>query len=89
MSSRFDIYTQKQNDAFEFLDGLNLEPYLVEWANIYDIMQKIEKDFGSEFYDKVIFNYISIEDFLSYLYRRYGDKFYFVEHTEYTVHRKE
>lgn len=79
-------FTKMQNDEFEFLDSIDLKPYLKEWADIYDIRDKIEKDYGKDYYESFIFNCIDIYEFIDYLKRRYGNEIYFNEHTTYSVH---
>ncbi|WP_304393188.1 hypothetical protein [uncultured Clostridium sp.] len=81
--------TEMQNKEFEFLDSIDLKPYLKEWADIYDVRDKIEEDYGKDYCEPFIFNCIDIEEFMDYLKRRYKNKVYFNEHTTYSIHLNE
>lgn len=79
-------FIKLRNDEFEFLDSLDLKPYLKEGLDVYDIMNKIEENHSKDYYEGVIFNCIDRDDFISYLKRRYGNKIYFCSHITYSFH---
>ena len=53
-----------QNDEYEFLDSLDLRPYLKEGLDIYDLRNKIEEDHSKDYYEGIIFNCINIDEFI-------------------------
>lgn len=71
----------------QYLDTLDLLPYLEKYQDINIIMDRIEENFAKNYpYIKeegYLFNNISTLEFMDYLIRRYGTKFY--EHTTYTI----
>lgn len=73
---------------YNILDKINLKPYLAKWKSINDIMEEIEDDAFSEAFEADvrialedpimqgdIFNWISAEEFMDYLEKRYNTKF--------------
>jgi len=67
----YEKFTKMQNDEFEFLDSIDLDKYLINNKEVYDIMQEIEKDYKGKFYDSFIFNCISCDEFIDYIQKRY------------------
>lgn len=74
-----EIFTKLQNDEYEFLDSIDLKPYLKNFANVWNIMNQIQKDHGKNYYEGLIFNCINEDEFMDYLKKRYGNKIYFTE----------
>lgn len=78
-----------QKREMEFLDTLDLKPYLVKYKSIDNVMDEIEKDYGEEYEQKNndkddIFCVIDIEDFIDYLKKRYPS-FRYYEYTNYRI----
>ena len=81
--------TKQQNDEFEFLDSIDLKPYLKDFANVWNIMQKIQEEHGKDYYEGLVFNCIDEDEFMDYLKRRYGSKIYFTESITNYIHLNE
>ena len=73
-----EFWNQKVKDEFEFLDSLDLKPYLKNREDVYKIMDSIKKDHNEEYCNKYnddygFFNYTGADDFLDYIIKRYPD----------------
>ena len=71
-----EFCNQKIKDEFEFLDSLDLKPYLKDREDVYKIMDSIKKDHNKEYCNKYnddygFFNYTGTDDFLDYIRKRY------------------
>lgn len=71
----------------QYLDTLDLLPYLEKHQDIHIIMDRIEEKFAEKYpyikEEEYIFNNMDTLDFMDYLAKRYGIKFY--EHITYTI----
>ena len=73
-----------QKKAFNFLDTLPLEKYIIpgNMINISVVMDCIEEDYG-KLYEDFIFNCINREEFSEYLKNRYDISI--IEQTEFFI----
>lgn len=77
----------------EVLDKIEFLPYIKDAhnKNILRLMEAVEKDYdnteltNNEFLEGDTFNWISVNEFLDYLYKRYPKNFDWYEVTEYRV----
>lgn len=81
----YEAFTKLQNDEFEFLDTIDIKPYLADFKDIYDVEDEIQKDYGKSYCEGFIFNCIGVNEFMDYLSRRYSGEVAFDEHITYTV----
>jgi hypothetical protein len=57
----------------EFLDTIDLKPFLKKDKSVLDIMDEIENKYGKQYtLEECIFNCMSQYDFMEYLNDRYG-----------------
>lgn len=69
----------------EFLDTINLKPFIKKDKNISDIMEEIEEQYGEQYtLEPFIFNCMNKDEFIDYLKERYND-FYYYEYSELRV----
>lgn len=82
---------------YKILDSIDLYPYIIEGNDIIDTIHEIEnavevnRIYGNEIIDNnimqgYIFNYLSIDEIMEYLQKRYNTRF--SEHISYTVYNK-
>ena len=77
--------TQKQE--FEFLDSKDLRPYIKNYKYVDEIFDKVLQDLNEEYLnqckipDEELFNWISEDEFLTYICNRYKLTYY--EQTRY------
>lgn len=77
----------------EVLDKIDFLPYIKDAnnKNIIRLMEAVEKDYdnteltNNKFLEGDTFNWISVDEFLSYLLKRYPKNFDYYEVTEYRV----
>lgn len=70
MTWKESLEWQKKEKAF--LDTLDLQPFFVSGASIYDIMEEIEDKYGNLYTEEVfIFNCMDSIDFIDYIRQRY------------------
>ena len=71
----------------QYLDTLDLLPYLEKYQDVNIIMDRIEEKFAKNYpyikEEKILFNHIGTLEFMDYLTKRYGIRFY--EHITYTI----
>ena len=71
----------------QYLDTLDLLPYLEEHQDIHIVMDKIEENFAKNYpyikEERFLFNHMGTLEFMDYLTKRYGTGFY--EHITYTI----
>ena len=78
-----------EKSEYDFLDSLDLKQIICENQDkdCYEIREIIEDKYEDEYIEKntvgdeCLFNVISIEEFITYIYKRYGIKFH--EETHY------
>lgn len=71
-----ELWTKKEKDEYEFLDSIDVKKYLVNEANVWDVMDAIkdnhDKEYCKQYNDSFgLFNYTNTDDFLCYIKRRY------------------
>ena len=80
--------TQKQE--FEFLDSKDLRPYIKNYKYVDELFDKVLDDLNKEYLkqckipDEELFNWISEDEFLTYICNRYNLTFY--EQTRYYLY---
>lgn len=72
----YEQYCKEVQEEREFLNSLPLEKYIKDWIEIYDMMQQIEEDYGKLRPSEFVFNVTGIDDFLTYLTKRYPNLTY-------------
>lgn len=86
--TKINIWGKAEKYNYNILDKIDLKPYLAKWKSINDIIEEIEDDaFLGVFETDVmialkdpimqgdIFNWVSAEEFMDYLEKRYNTKF--------------
>jgi len=65
-------YYSRQQEGINKLNQIDLKPYLVPKADLYDIIDKVEEDYPEEDF----FNCLDHLEFMEYLEKRYQIRFY-------------
>lgn len=84
-------YEEEQQLQKEYLDQIDMDKYLYEWADLDDIMKDVEDDAINlpplpEEFDGYVFNFMDTYDFAQYLKEK-GYCNDIVEETQYLVRR--
>lgn len=73
-----ELWAKKEKDEYEYLDSIDVRRYLVDGADVWDIMDTIKDKFNDDYCKKYndnygLFNYTGTDDFLDYIRKRYPD----------------
>ncbi|MBO7212303.1 MAG: hypothetical protein J6V44_15055 [Methanobrevibacter sp.] len=78
-----------QKQEFEYLDSIDLIPYVISETNVDKLMDIIDENFNQDYISKCklpdegIFFWMTLDDFLDYICKRY--KITYWERTEYLL----
>lgn len=76
---------KRQEQECNFLNTLDLKPFLKNDESVYDIMEKIEDKYGDQYTEEpFIFNCMDHNEFIDYIQKRYKD-IHFYEYTDWRV----
>ena len=73
-------YKSYTKENWEFIDKINLEPYIEKYKILEDLISQVEDDYREtsleiHALEGYVFNWISIDEFAEYIYDKYNVKY--------------
>lgn len=75
MEKNLTYYNEELEQTIKFLDSIPIDKYIIGHVDIYDIMNKIEDDYGASLesnptFEGYVFNWMTSDEFAYYLRKK-------------------